>query len=201
MLYGYCHHWAFLFEDEQYAVTLLSRSHSVMVVRRFLDDAKASLTVQTPEERLALIWGALREWTFDPSTGSIAVAGLSGTFTSVPTASQVTFSDFDPVASLGGGADYGLIWRALIGNAGVLIVGPSPDLVSSAVFGVISLVAPLEYHEPVLVYTRLGDPRFAEVINGVAFWKIVGTTNILAVERCKQFKVVLRLGTDAYRSH
>jgi hypothetical protein len=45
----------------------------------------------------------------------------------------------------------------------------------------------------VLAYTRLGDPRFANVINGVSFWKIVGTRNIVAIERCKQFKLVLRI--------
>jgi hypothetical protein len=45
----------------------------------------------------------------------------------------------------------------------------------------------------VLVYTRLGDPRVADVMNGVSFWKIVGTRNILAIERCKRFKLVLRI--------
>jgi hypothetical protein len=85
------------------------------------------------------------------------------------------------------------LWRALLTNSGVLILGPNPEIVSNAVYSVVSLVAPLQYREPVLVFTRLGDPRFADVINGSRFGKIVGTTNILAFERCKQFKVVLKV--------
>jgi hypothetical protein len=61
-------------------------------------------------------------------------------------------------------------------------------------------MAPLQYREPVLVYTRLGDPRFADVINGSIFWKIVGTTNILAIERCKQYKLVIRLSANVETS-
>jgi hypothetical protein len=106
----------------------------------------------------------------------------------------VTYDAFDPCRYFGRLADLAGLWRAILTNAGILIVGPNPEIVSNAVYSVISLVAPLQYRDPVLAFTRLGDPRFADVINGSRFWKIVGTTNILAVERCEQFKMVMKVG-------
>jgi hypothetical protein len=85
-------------------------------------------------------------------------------------------------------------------NAGVLVVGPSPRHVSLAVFSLYSLVSPLQYMEPVLVYTRLGDPRFADVIGGSTAWKIVGTTNVLALERCNQFQTVITVPARPVRA-
>jgi hypothetical protein len=147
---------------------------------------------------LSRIWETLQKWEFDVLTNTITVATLTRVFSVVCGPSYVTFEDFDPLSSLGGDVDYGLLWRTLISNGGVLIVGPNPDRVSSAVFALISLVSPLQYREPVLAYTRIGDPRFADVITGSTFWKIVGTTNILAYERCKQFRVVLKLDASVW---
>jgi hypothetical protein len=106
---------------------------------------------------------------------------------------QSTFQDFSLKTWLGARTDLARIWRALVRNTGILIVGNSPETVSNAVFAVISIIGPLIYREPFLVYTRLGDPRFSEVVDGSTHWKIVGTTNFLALQRCKQFSVVIKL--------
>jgi hypothetical protein len=171
-----------------------------MLFRRFLTDAKKALNKETPTGRLSRIWTALQEWQYNPATNEITVSTLTRIFPVPASSSLATFEDFDPLTSLGADVDYLLLWRTLISNGGVLIVGPNPDIVSYAVFAVISLVSPLQYREPVLAYTRLGDPRFADVVNGSTFWKIVGTTNILVLERCQQFRMILRLSVDVYPS-
>lgn len=109
--------------------------------------------------------------------------------------SVIVYSSFDPAIYLGSDneIDYIKLWHALLTNKSILVITDTPTESSNAVFSIISLAAPLMYCEEYLAYTRLGDPRFAEIVNGSTRWKIIGTTNVLAAERCKQFAVVLNL--------
>ena len=81
----------------------------------------------------------------------------------------------------------------MLTGKGVLFVGNNAEQVSKAVFSAFSLFAPLRFSDSLLIYTGLGDQRFADVICNSTKWKVVGTTNILAAERCKQFEVVVKL--------
>ncbi|OHS93024.1 hypothetical protein TRFO_40661 [Tritrichomonas foetus] len=103
---------------------------------------------------------------------------------------QIFFSAFDPGVWLGVDVNYHIIWHTLLTGKNILLVGDNPYQVTNAVFSVISLCMPFMYCEEYLAFTRLGDPRFAEVINGSTRYKIVGTTNRLVLERCKQFSVI-----------
>jgi hypothetical protein len=125
-----------------------------------------------PRTRRTCSWRSRRD------SNALAVATLSGTFR-VPAA--LSCGAFAPCGCFGADVDLAHVWKAILTNRGVLIVGPSPKAVSRAVFALMALVAPFQCRDPVLVFTR-----FADVIDGSTVWKVVATTNVLAVERCPQ---------------
>jgi hypothetical protein len=179
-------------------VTITSHHYFARVFLDFLNDSRTVLKSATPEDRLNQIWQCLTAWQLEDDI--VTVKTPARTFSVVSDTTYLTFSHFDPGFWLGANQDFDEIWRSLMTNAGVLLVGPTPEHVSNAVFSLFSLVSPLQYRDPALVYTRLGDPRFADVINGATVWKIVGTTNILALETCRQFRTVVKLPLLVNRS-
>ncbi|KAH0795792.1 hypothetical protein GPJ56_000293 [Histomonas meleagridis] len=112
---------------------------------------------------------------------------------SLSASNNVLYKSFNPIKWLGPNADLQQIWHALLSNKGILVYGSNAYHVSNAIFSILSLASPVRYVEDYLIYTRLGDPRFAEVIEGSRKYKVVGTTNILALERCNQFEVTIIL--------
>ena len=106
---------------------------------------------------------------------------------------EILYKSFNPVKWLGPKADLRHIWHILLTNKGILVYGTNPWSVCNAVYSIISLASPVRYNEEYLAYTRLGDHRFSEVIEGSTKYKIVGTINALALERCTQFAVTVVL--------
>ncbi|KAH0787601.1 hypothetical protein GPJ56_008482 [Histomonas meleagridis] len=106
---------------------------------------------------------------------------------------EILYKSFNPVQWLGTNVDLRQLWHILLTNKGILVYGHDPWHISNAVFSILSLSSPVRYNDDYLTYTRFGDPRFAEVIEGSTRYKIVGTTNDLVLERCKQFAIVIKL--------
>lgn len=189
---GHCYHWAFMWQNEQYAITLKSHHLYASLFLKFLHDAQISYEKLDPSVRLTKIWEYLCSWEFDGV--NIAVKTPKKTYSVVGSDSAfITYADFDPTVWLPETIDVDKVWQTVLSGAGILVVGSTPEIVSNAVFSLLSMIAPLKYSDPFLAYSKLGDPRFADVINGSTFWKIVGTTNTLAAERCKQFKIIIKL--------
>ena len=190
------YHWCFVYEGERYAIALISHHFFASIFLKFLRMSRDALSDLSPDARLENIWQCLIMWSVDGNT--IHVVTPQGERKVESDSRFITFANFDPTALLGGSVKWKHLWETLMTGGGVLIVGDAPLAVSNAVFAVMSAVAPLVYLEPVLAFTRLGDPRFADVINGSRYWKLVGTTNRLALERCSQFKIVLDLAAPRY---
>ena len=147
-----------------------------------------------PEIVLDKIWECIQSCAFDYRNSLLTVFTPIRKFKVFLGNEHITYSQFDPNFWLTSQSNLYVIWRALMTNRGILVIGDSPSQVSCAVFSIISLASPLKYCEPYIAYTRLGDPRFAEIVfNQSRKWKIVGTTNPLLAERCNQFAVVGRL--------
>ncbi|KAK8898656.1 Protein dennd6a [Tritrichomonas musculus] len=155
-----------------------------------------------PEIVFEEVWRCTQLCAFDDRTLTFTVVTPFQSFKVVLGNEHITYSQFDPNFWLIPQTNLYVIWRALMTNRGILIIGDSPSQVSCTVYSILSLAAPLKYCEPYIAYTRLGDPRFAEIItNQSQKWKVVGTTNMLLAERCKQFAVVGLLspiGADKY---
>lgn len=157
-----------------------------------------------PELVLEKVWDCVQSCTFDYKESIFSVFTPIRKFKTFLGNEHFTFSQFDPNFWLSSEINLYVIWRALMTNRGILIIGESPAQVSCAVFSIISLAAPLKYCDPYISYTRLGDPRFAEIVsNQSRKWKIVGTTNSLLAEQCKQFAVIGKLpsmkGDEKYK--
>ena len=186
----FCFHWCFVYKDERYAVTLISHKFLAAPLVRLLQDARKTLS-DSPDARLDAIWECACKWTLDGD--NITVHTPAGRYTMPNSPELATFWHFDPTVYFGAHVNFVEVWDALMTNAGVLVVGDTPAQVSSAVLSLLSLIAPLRFCDPILAYTRFGDPRLRDIIEGSTHWKVVGTTNTLVLERCRQFKVVLRL--------
>lgn len=212
-----CFTWSFIYNLEQYSVVLITHHLLGDTFIRFLQDSRKKLANKAPIEILNQIWLYVTSWTCNSKSAILTVitpefdltekkfSQKSSFFSSIEKQkgifevkldnSVIVYSDFDPFVWIGSNDnfDYLKIWHALMTGKCILIIHDDPSSVSNAVFSVISLVDPFMYCEEYLSFTRIGDPRFAEIINGSTRWKIVGTTNLLAAERCKQFSIVINL--------
>lgn len=216
-----CFTWSFISNLEQYSVVLISHHILGDAFLKFLQDARTCLKDKNPIEIFDQIWNYVTSWTYNSKTSILTVITPALNFDSLQIGSKlksssslilssqkkqkgifevkldnsiVVYSDYDPSYWLGSdNIDYLKIWHALMTGKCILIINDDPSSVSNAVFSIISLAAPFLYCEEYLAFTRLGDPRFAQIIEGSTRWKIVGTTNHLAAERCNQFSVVINL--------
>lgn len=221
-----CFIWSFISNLEQYSVVLISHHLLGDAFIKFLQDSRQILKNKTPIEIFDQIWSYVTSWTYNSKTSILTV--ITPAFEFEPTGKDISqinsifsskvkqkgifevkldnsiivYSAFDPTIWIGSSDefDYLKIWHAIMTGKCILIIHDDPSSVSNAVFSIISLADPFMYCEEYLSFTRIGDPRFAEIINGSTQWKIVGTTNLLALERCNQFSIVINLSKKSSSS-
>lgn len=187
----FCFIWSFQYENDFYSIGIISHHYLADIFLKFLKVSQADLKKNDPLDRLNKINETLQQWKVD-ECNNLEIHFTQGKFLTVRIdSSYITFKQFNPASYFSYTTDWVQIWHNLMGNKGILLFGTSADIVSQAALSLISFFSPLKYCEPLLSYTRLGDPRFAEIINGSKKWKIVGTTNQLAYERCNQFGLKL----------
>lgn len=181
-------------DNELYAIVILSHHCFPHLFVEFLKSCKKTFTIDQPEEILDAITVFLSQWKYDSATTQISVVYPTINFSTLLDATHTFFMQYDPSVLIS--TDIKVlydIWKAIIIGSGILFIGETAEQVSSAIFSALSLITPLRYADHLLIYTRFGDQRFAEIIEGSKKWKIVGTTNALAAERCKQFHTVIHL--------
>ncbi|OHT08434.1 hypothetical protein TRFO_23132 [Tritrichomonas foetus] len=193
-----CFFWNFSSNSKiRYSIAIITRKPIASEIFKFLRDSQTKFDFTKnsvkPEEILALVWNCIQKWKFYQKDSLLTITTPIQTFTVTLDNSYVLYSMFNPKLWLGKNADLNKIWHTLISNQGILVVGDFPSNVSCAVFSILSLMAPLKYYESFIPFTKLGDPRFAEIINGETKYKVVGTTNKLALEQCKQFGYIVKL--------
>lgn len=52
------------------------------------------------------------------------------------------------------------LWAAAIQNKGVMIVAPTASIASYSAVSILSMLEPMKYSEPCLLFSQIGDPRF-----------------------------------------
>ena len=189
-----CHTWEFSYESELFSIVIVVKNSLSYLYLNFLKSCKKHFSNDKPDERIIKIKDLLDQWNYD-SRGVKIKAQYPDEIVSIHVDQQQGFyPQFDPSSFISSNRlVLEEIYHTILLNKGVLIVGDSAEMVSSAGYALMSLFEPLKFTDPYILYTRLGDKRFAEVIDGKTKWKFVGTTNKLALERCKQFRTVVRL--------
>ena len=189
-----CHTWEFVYESEIYSIVIVVKNSLSYLYLQFLKSCKKQFSEDKPEDRLTKIKDLLNEWSYDSRGVKIRAHYPDEVVTVHVDQQQGFYPQFDPSSFISSNRlVLEEIFHTILLNKGVLIVGDSAEMVSSAGYALMSIFEPLKFTDPYLLYTRLGDTRFAEVINGNTKWKFVGTTNKLVLERCKQFRTVVRL--------
>ena len=196
LTYHICFSWSFLFNDTYYSIVILSKHCFAYLFCQFLKNVEKNYLKLDPLISFLKIFELLNSWKIS-KLNELLLNYPDHQFTTPLDSSHSFYFQFEPTIFLNKNAPFDEIWNCLLTNKGILIVGESAEIVSKTIFSLLSIIAPLKYSEPILVYTRLGDPRFAEIINGNLKWKIVGTTNKLVIERCKQFKLILNIETKS----
>lgn len=201
LLGSFFHVWSFTYNNGIFSIVIVSRLYIVSVFLEFLENCNKCLLTETPLERYNKINSLLSKWRTENNDSQLIYYCCSGSYSLTVNDAFWFHIGFDPSLYVQNQKTMELIWISLITNEGVLVVGDDVDMVSRAVLSFISLLYPLRYLEKYMLYTRFGDQRFADVISGLNTWKIVGTTNVLALERCKQFAVVICLPNRPFRSN
>jgi hypothetical protein len=83
-----------------------------------------------------------------------------------------------------------------LGNDGVLVVAPTPDVASTTAIACMSLLGPIHYRDERLLYTERGDPRLERIRQ----FKLIATTDYSLVSELPFGAVVRVTGTEVPQS-
>ena len=188
-----CFAWAFTYSGNLYSLVIISHHCFAYIFLKFLQDLREKYSTASPEERMSITIELLTKWSLNERTNVMNVFYPNYNFKATLSITDSFYMKFNPSVYLGNSTQIRKVWRTMLFNRGVLIVGDDAETVSNAVYSALSLIAPIKYTEQYLLYTKYGDMRFADIIQGETKWKVVGTTNIMAIERCKQFETIVRI--------
>lgn len=188
-----CFAWTFIHDNVLHSIVIISHHNFASHYLKLLKVARSQLIIETPEEKYHAILDELNKWSLNPKTNILTITFFGSKSTRLLNEHDSFFLQFDPSIYFSTFEQMKEIWLSLLTNRGVLIIGDTAEKVSSAVFAAISILAPIKYTEPFLIYTRLGDNRFSDMIIGSLEYKLVGTTNFLAKERCKHYETIIIL--------
>lgn len=192
----YGHAWTFNFENRFYSIIIATISFRPALYTKFLQAVKQSFENDTstdPEARMGLVKSLIESWNYD-STDKLVVNFPYQTFTVdlAHTSNWTEEYDISPLSSL-----IEHLWKALISNSGVLIVGANAEICSNALLAALSIIEPLRYMDKMLIYTNRNDPRFKEILDGSSEYKLVATTEQFFPQKT-QFHVVVRIPSGAF---
>ena len=189
-----CFTWAFEFQSRLYSIVVISHHCFASFFLDFLTLCSIRYVNIDPLKRFNIALKLLSKWSISQKTNQLLLYFPSISFKINLNLKDSFYMRFDPTVYLGNKQQLNKIWKTLLSNRGLLIVGSDPLAVSNAVYSALSLIAPIKYTESYLLFTKLGDQRFCDIVDiGETKWKVVGTTNQLALERCKQFQLVIKL--------
>ena len=162
-----CFSWTLMYKDELYAIVIVSHHCFPYLFMEFLKNCRKTFTMDSPEDVLDAISVFLSQWKYHPESAQISVVFPTKNFSTTIDAIHTFFMQFDPSVLIGNTLEIlDEVWESMITGKGVLFIGENAEQVSKAVFSALSLITPLRYSDHFLIYTRLGDQRFADVIMG-----------------------------------
>ena len=191
-----CFVWAFEYHGNLYSIVVISHHCFASFFLDFLTLSSIKYANMSPTKRFTIILRLLSKWSLNQNTNQIKLFFPELSFNITLNLKDSFYMRFDPTIYLGTSyKQLNKLWKTLIAGKGLLIVGDDPLIVSNAVYSALSLIAPIKFTDQYLLFTKLGDQRFCDIVDiGEKKWKIVGTTNQLALERCKQFETVIKVG-------
>ncbi|EAX90851.1 hypothetical protein TVAG_445710 [Trichomonas vaginalis G3] len=184
------HSYVFPLHDKYYAIVILTVSFKPCLFTDFLESVKKSLLEDTTSDcdvRFGLIRSLLTSWELSSEKLIVNYPFNQFTIDLAATENWTQSYDISPVSSA-----IDPIWKSLLSNQGILILGATAEICSNAVLAILSIIEPLKYYDPLLIYTKSGDPRFQEILDGSTKYKLVGTTEAFQPKK-GQFGVVINI--------
>lgn len=185
------HAYVYPYKGKYYSIVILSVSFKPCLYTDFLQAVKKCFVEDEnadPEVRFGLVMSLLTSWVIEGTRTLIANYPLTQFMIDLAETTNWTQSyDISPLSSA-----IEPIWKALLSNQGILIVGATAEIASNAVLAILSIIEPLKYYDPYLIYTRPGDARFQEILEGSTKYKLVGTTDGFGPKK-NQFGVVINI--------
>lgn len=186
-----CHSYVFTFASKIYAIVVNTVSFHPCLFSDFLKAVAKSFEGDErsdPEVRFSLVRSLLTSWEYNGSD-KLVVNYPYNSFTIDLGATENWTQSFD-ISPLSSAIEH--LWKALLSNLGILIIGATAEIASNALLAALSIIEPLKYFDPLLIYTRKGDPRFQEILEGSKKYKLVATTENFVPQK-NQFGVIFNI--------
>lgn len=188
----YCHSWAFYFNEKEYSIVIITSAFRPCLYTNFLDAVRKSFQEDNDSDQLCrygFVCSLLQSWTLDDDSNLIANYPIQSFSINLNEVENWTQSfDVSPMSTF-----IEHVWKSIVSGSGILIIGDTAEIASNAVLASLSLIEPLRYLDPILIYTKRGDPRFDEILSGSTNYKIVGTTETELPFIKTQFELVARI--------
>ena len=118
-----------------------------------------------PQCRFAYAYSLLQGWTSD-NYGNFVARFPTRSFLVDLTSSNLWIRNFN-IAPLD---PYFIeVWEGLLSGTGVLIIGPNPEVATSATIAAMALIDPIEYHDQFILFTQEGDSNFQKITDPAYF--------------------------------
>ena len=191
-----CHSYVFTYKNVFYSIVIISSSFHPCLFTDFLHSVQKSFEGDEKSDadlRFQLVKSLITSWEYDGSDKLIANFPFE-TFTIDLGKTQNWTQSFD-ISPLSSAIEH--IWKALLSNSGILIIGATAEIASSAALAALSIIEPLKYFDPYLLYTRSGDPRFKAILEGSTEYKLVATTEAF-IPKKNQFAMILNIPNGTF---
>ncbi|OHS94205.1 hypothetical protein TRFO_11280 [Tritrichomonas foetus] len=195
---NYCFSYAFIFQNTPYSITIVSATLYASLYFDFLHAVDGSF-LETNEKsdpmcRFGLVKSLILSWATDNNNDLIVNFPFDSFALNLLTVSS-WFVNFN-VAPL---SPYFMeVWYAALMNEGVLIIAPTAEIASSAVFGILSMLDRLKYFDKILLYTEKCDPRYKEILEHDLPYKIVGTTDPNLANGASHFSAIITIRANHF---
>jgi hypothetical protein len=169
----YCFSWSFRFRDSSAAIVIATPHFYPTLFFEFLRSVAKSFSSDSeandPLCRFLMVKSLLQSWSVGgPNEWQIYYPFESFKLDVSQPESCCSGFSIAPVVS-----DLELVWTCLLANDGVLIIAPTPAIASSTALACISLLGPVAYKDPCLLYTEEADPR----ANNLRKYRLIATTD------------------------
>jgi hypothetical protein len=174
----YCFSWAFRFANHSAAIVIATPNFYPTLFFEFLRSVAKSFSSDSeandPRCRFLMVTSLLQSWfATGPREWQIYYPFESFTLDIAQPESCCSGFSIAPVL-----AELDLVWTCLLANDGVLIIAPTPEIASSTALACISLLGPVAYKDPCLLYTEESDPR----TNSLRKYRLIATTDASLAE-------------------
>jgi hypothetical protein len=192
----FCFSWSFRYTDHPFSIVIVTKSFYASLFYEFLQAVASCFPPNSPDSdplcRYGFVKSLLISWQSNGATTFLVNYPLTS-FTLDLTSITSWLTKFS-VASIFTSLEQ--IWHALLSNEGVLIIGATPELASTAAIAALSLLGDVRYTDPMLLFTQEGDPR----IENIDDYKLVATTDDRFPRLNFKIVVIARVGVRELQS-